>query len=148
LICTVHNEILFDSSAISHSSEKRLQDATDYIDLDSAPRCVKLDEREFELAMEIANRCERILLGHASPWTSPARHTLYREAALNGGYSFGLTKPPPLIEQLKVGGRLVMPVGPAYTTQHLTVVEKIASDKTTTRAVALVRFVPFTRSQN
>jgi protein-L-isoaspartate(D-aspartate) O-methyltransferase len=56
--------------------------------------------------------------------------------------------PPPLIEQLKVGGRLVMPVGPAYTTQQLTVVEKIAADKTTTRAVALVRFVPFTRSQN
>src|SRR5260221_5413876 len=56
--------------------------------------------------------------------------------------------PPPLIEQLKVGGRLVMPVGSAYTTQHLTVVEKIAPGKTTTRAVALVRFVPFTRSQN
>jgi protein-L-isoaspartate(D-aspartate) O-methyltransferase len=56
--------------------------------------------------------------------------------------------PPPLIEQLKVGGRLVMPVGAAYTTQQLTVVEKIATDKTTTRAVALVRFVPFTRSKN
>ena len=56
--------------------------------------------------------------------------------------------PPPLIEQLKVGGRLVMPVGPGYTTQYLTVVEKIAPDKTTTRAVALVRFVPFTRSQH
>ena len=56
--------------------------------------------------------------------------------------------PPPLIEQLKVGGRLVMPVGPAYSTQQLTVVEKIAPGKTTTRAVALVRFVPFTRSQN
>jgi protein-L-isoaspartate(D-aspartate) O-methyltransferase len=56
--------------------------------------------------------------------------------------------PPPLIEQLKVGGRLVMPVGAAYTTQRLTVVEKIASGETTTRAVALVRFVPFTRSQN
>ncbi|WP_164934736.1 protein-L-isoaspartate(D-aspartate) O-methyltransferase [Bradyrhizobium zhanjiangense] len=56
--------------------------------------------------------------------------------------------PPPLIEQLKVGGRLVMPVGPGYTTQQLTVVEKIAPDKTTTRAVALVRFVPFTRSQH
>lgn len=54
--------------------------------------------------------------------------------------------PPPLIEQLKVGGRLVMPLGSAYTTQQLTVVEKIADDKTTTRAVALVRFVPFTRS--
>jgi len=56
--------------------------------------------------------------------------------------------PPPLIEQLKVGGRLVMPVGADYGTQHLTVVEKIAPDKTTTRAVAPVRFVPFTRSQN
>ena len=56
--------------------------------------------------------------------------------------------PPPLIEQLKVGGRLVTPVGPAYTTQQLTVVEKIASGQTTTRTVGLVRFVPFTRSQN
>jgi protein-L-isoaspartate(D-aspartate) O-methyltransferase len=56
--------------------------------------------------------------------------------------------PPPLIEQLKVGGRLVMPVGPAYTTQQLTVVAKIGPGETTTRAVGLVRFVPFTRSQN
>jgi protein-L-isoaspartate(D-aspartate) O-methyltransferase len=56
--------------------------------------------------------------------------------------------PPPLIEQLKVGGRLVMPVGTEYGTQHLTVVEKTAPDKTTTRAVAPVRFVPFTRSQH
>src|SRR5260370_42157236 len=37
--------------------------------------------------------------------------------------------PPPLIEQLKVGGRLVMPVGPARATQQLTVVEKIAAGK-------------------
>jgi protein-L-isoaspartate(D-aspartate) O-methyltransferase len=56
--------------------------------------------------------------------------------------------PEPLIEQLKVGGRLVMPVGSAYTTQQLTVVEKIGPGKTTTRAVGFVRFVPFTRSQN
>jgi protein-L-isoaspartate(D-aspartate) O-methyltransferase len=56
--------------------------------------------------------------------------------------------PPPLIEQLKVGGRLVMPVGPGYSTQQLTVVEKIAPGKTTTRAIAPVRFVPFTRSQD
>ena len=55
--------------------------------------------------------------------------------------------PPPLIEQLKVGGRLVMPVGAAYAAQHLTVVEKSAPDKTTARAVALVRFVPFMRSR-
>src|SRR5262249_50036054 len=54
--------------------------------------------------------------------------------------------PPPLIEELKEGGRLVMPVGSAYTSQNLTVVEKIGSGKMTTRAVAPVRFVPFTRS--
>jgi protein-L-isoaspartate(D-aspartate) O-methyltransferase len=54
--------------------------------------------------------------------------------------------PPPLIEQLKVGGRLVMPLGAAHATQQLTVVEKIAAGKTKTRSVTLVRFVPFTRS--
>ena len=54
--------------------------------------------------------------------------------------------PPPLIEQLKVGGRLVMPVGSAGSTQQLTVVEKIAPGKTKTRDVGLVLFVPFTRS--
>jgi protein-L-isoaspartate(D-aspartate) O-methyltransferase len=54
--------------------------------------------------------------------------------------------PPPLIEQLKVGGRLVMPLGPAHATQQLTVVEKIAAGQTKTRSVVLVRFVPFTRS--
>ena len=55
--------------------------------------------------------------------------------------------PPPLIEQLKVGGRLIMPLGPAYATQQLTVVEKIAAGETKTRSVMLVRFVPFTRSR-
>jgi len=56
--------------------------------------------------------------------------------------------PPPLIEQLKVGGRLIMPVGTDYGGQQLTVVEKIAADKTTARVVAPVRFVPFTRSRS
>ena len=54
--------------------------------------------------------------------------------------------PPPLIEQLRVGGRLVMPLGSAHSIQQLTVVEKIAEGTTKTRSVMLVRFVPFTRS--
>jgi protein-L-isoaspartate(D-aspartate) O-methyltransferase len=53
--------------------------------------------------------------------------------------------PPPLAEQLKVGGRLVMPLGAAHATQQLTVVEKIAAGKMKTRSYMLVRFVPFTR---
>jgi protein-L-isoaspartate(D-aspartate) O-methyltransferase len=54
--------------------------------------------------------------------------------------------PGPLIEQLKVGGRLVIPIGPAYATQQLTVVEKVGAGETKTRSVMPVRFVPFTRS--
>src|SRR6516162_6686980 len=56
--------------------------------------------------------------------------------------------PPPLIEQLKVGGRLIMPLGLAYAPQQLTVIEKIAPSETRTRSVILVHFVPFTRSRD
>jgi len=56
--------------------------------------------------------------------------------------------PPPLIGQLKVGGRLVMPLGPAHAPQQLTIVEKIAPSETRMRSVILVQFVPFTRSQD
>jgi protein-L-isoaspartate(D-aspartate) O-methyltransferase len=56
--------------------------------------------------------------------------------------------PPPLIEQLKVGGRLIMPLGPAYASQQLTVIEKIAPSETRTRSITFVSFVPFTRSKD
>ncbi len=56
--------------------------------------------------------------------------------------------PPPLIEQLKVGGRLVMPLGPAHAPQQLTVVDKIAPSELRTRSISLVAFVPFTRSKD
>lgn len=56
--------------------------------------------------------------------------------------------PPALIEQLKVGGRLVMPVGPVRATQQLTIIEKTAPGEAKTRSVVPVRFVPFTRSPN
>jgi protein-L-isoaspartate(D-aspartate) O-methyltransferase len=56
--------------------------------------------------------------------------------------------PPPLIEQLKVGGRLVMPVGSTLAGQRLTVVEKIAPSETRMRSLIPVAFVPFTRSRD
>jgi protein-L-isoaspartate(D-aspartate) O-methyltransferase len=56
--------------------------------------------------------------------------------------------PSALIEQLKVGGRLVIPLGPVYAPQQLTVVEKIAPSETRMRSIIPVRFVPFTRSQH
>jgi protein-L-isoaspartate(D-aspartate) O-methyltransferase len=52
--------------------------------------------------------------------------------------------PPPLIEQLKPGGRIVIPVGGVFDVQQLTVVDKHADGSLTTRQVLPVRFVPLT----
>jgi protein-L-isoaspartate(D-aspartate) O-methyltransferase len=56
--------------------------------------------------------------------------------------------PSPLLEQLKVGGKLVMPLGPPDNVQYLTVVEKTGPGETRGRIVMLVRFVPFVRPPN
>lgn len=53
------------------------------------------------------------------------------------------TVPPPLIEQLKDGGRMVIPIGPQFRTQHLLLIEK-KKGKTTTKKLMPVVFVPFT----
>ncbi len=54
--------------------------------------------------------------------------------------------PDPLFEQLKEGGRMVIPVGPRLAIQDLLLIEKI-SGKKVTRQIIPVRFVPFTRSK-
>jgi protein-L-isoaspartate(D-aspartate) O-methyltransferase len=52
--------------------------------------------------------------------------------------------PPPLIKQLKPGGRMLIPVGSRFMTQQLVVVEKASDDSITTRLLMPVRFVPLT----
>jgi len=52
--------------------------------------------------------------------------------------------PPPLIDQLKPGGRMVIPVGGRFTTQWLLLVEKNDDGGIVTRQIAPVRFVPLT----
>lgn len=52
--------------------------------------------------------------------------------------------PPPLISQLKPGGRMVIPVGSRFFTQQLVVVEKDRGGEITTTQVLPVRFVPLT----
>jgi protein-L-isoaspartate(D-aspartate) O-methyltransferase len=52
--------------------------------------------------------------------------------------------PPPLVRQLKNGGRMVIPVGTRFQTQYLTLVDKDKQGKVTTRQVLPVAFVPFT----
>ena len=52
--------------------------------------------------------------------------------------------PPPLVKQLKPGGRMIVPVGAQFLTQYLTVVEKNRDGTITTRQTLPVRFVPLT----
>lgn len=52
--------------------------------------------------------------------------------------------PQPLVEQLRVGGRLVMPLGESYETQELVVFTKQADGSLSKRSVLPVRFVPIT----
>ena len=52
--------------------------------------------------------------------------------------------PPPLIEQLKDGGKMIIPVGSPFLNQTLILVEK-NGEEITTNSLLPVRFVPFTR---
>jgi len=52
--------------------------------------------------------------------------------------------PPPLIKQLKPGGRMIIPVGGQFMMQYLTLVIKDLDNKVTTRQILPVRFVPLT----
>ena len=53
--------------------------------------------------------------------------------------------PPPLVQQLKAGGRMIIPVGATGDTQELRVVEKKADGSLEIRTVIPVRFVPLLR---
>jgi protein-L-isoaspartate(D-aspartate) O-methyltransferase len=52
--------------------------------------------------------------------------------------------PPPLIQQLKPGGRMVIPVGPSFLTQQLILVEKNQDGTVSTHQILPVQFVPLT----
>jgi protein-L-isoaspartate(D-aspartate) O-methyltransferase len=52
--------------------------------------------------------------------------------------------PPPLVRQLKRGGRMLIPLGSSFLPQHLVLVEKDLHDRVRTRELIPVQFVPFT----
>lgn len=55
--------------------------------------------------------------------------------------------PQPLVQQLKVGGSLVIPVGPVGGYQTLWKLTKVSADEVRTESLGGVTFVPFTREQ-
>lgn len=57
----------------------------------------------------------------------------------------GAANPPqPLLDQLKVGGRLVMPIGPNWATEELLVITKTGPQTTTRCSLGWTMFVPLT----
>jgi len=52
--------------------------------------------------------------------------------------------PPPLVDQLKPGGRMVIPVGTHYFSQQLLLVTKDDAGKVSTQSLLPVAFVPLT----
>ena len=52
--------------------------------------------------------------------------------------------PPPLVQQLKPGGRMIIPVGSQFLPQFLVLVEKSPQGKVATRQMVPVQFVPLT----
>ncbi|HOV62367.1 MAG TPA: protein-L-isoaspartate(D-aspartate) O-methyltransferase [Spirochaetia bacterium] len=52
--------------------------------------------------------------------------------------------PPPLLSQLKPGGKVVIPIGGVYEVQMLTLVEKLINGSFRTEQLLPVRFVPLT----
>ncbi|HYH57105.1 MAG TPA: protein-L-isoaspartate O-methyltransferase, partial [Anseongella sp.] len=55
--------------------------------------------------------------------------------------------PPPLVEQLKEGGRLIIPLGPPSVTQTLVLLEK-RRGRIIEKKLEAVHFVPFTREKD
>jgi protein-L-isoaspartate(D-aspartate) O-methyltransferase len=53
--------------------------------------------------------------------------------------------PPPLLGQLRPGGRMVIPVGGGFALQHLVLVEKLPDGRVRTRQMLPVTFVPLVR---
>ncbi len=52
--------------------------------------------------------------------------------------------PPPLVQQIKPGGVMLIPVGSQFQVQQLTLVEKNEKGRVITRQILPVRFVPLT----
>lgn len=99
------------------------------------------------LARESADRLQRlgyrgVHVQHADGYLGWRERAPYDGIIVTAGADH---VPPPLIEQLKPGGRMVIPVGEPHGEQSLLLVEKAQDGQTSMRNVTRVVFVPLTR---
>ncbi len=90
--------------------------------------------------LELAG-CENVMVKHADGYYGWEEHAPFDAIVVTAATPH---IPPPLIEQLKDGGRMIIPVGSRFRVQQLVLVEK-RKGEITTRNMLPVRFVPFTR---
>lgn len=103
-----------------------------------------------EIVPELAERTEKLLarlgydnveVSHGDGHKGFPRHAPYDGIIVTAAAKY---IPAPLKEQLKPGGRLVVPVGMPYSTQHLMLIEKDKQGAFVTRDILPVAFVPLT----
>lgn len=98
-----------------------------------------------DLASEAAERLKRLGYANVEVRAGDGAEGWPEHAPFDGIIvtAAGPVVPPALVEQLKPGGRLVIPVGEAHR-QDLRVVHKRADGSTETRSIIPVAFVPLT----
>jgi protein-L-isoaspartate(D-aspartate) O-methyltransferase len=100
-----------------------------------------------ELAASAGERLERLGYGNVRTYTGDGYYGVPGPAPYDAIVVTAAAHqvPPPLIQQLKPGGRMVIPVGSGFALQHLMLVEKDEGGRVHTRQTLPVRFVPLTR---
>jgi protein-L-isoaspartate(D-aspartate) O-methyltransferase len=100
-----------------------------------------------ELATQAEERLERMQYTNVSVKTGDGYYGWPEHAPFDAIVVTAAAEyiPPPLIEQLRDGGRMVIPVGSPFFVQTLMLVEKLNGRITTTSLIP-VRFVPFRRA--
>jgi protein-L-isoaspartate(D-aspartate) O-methyltransferase len=100
-----------------------------------------------ELADSASERLDRLGYANVRTYTGDGYYGVPDPAPYDGIVVTAAAHqvPPPLIQQLKPGGTMVIPVGGGFALQHLMLVEKGADGRVRTRQTLPVRFVPLTR---
>lgn len=102
-----------------------------------------------QLAETAAERLTRLGYGNVETRTGDGYYGWSEAAPFDGILVTAAAShvPPPLIQQLKPGGRMVIPLGGPFALQQLVLVEKQADGRTQTRELLPVLFVPLMRQE-
>jgi protein-L-isoaspartate(D-aspartate) O-methyltransferase len=99
-----------------------------------------------DLGRTAAERLERLGYGRVHTRIGDGYHGWKEEAPFDAVVvtAAATDVPPPLVEQLRPGGRMVIPVGGPYMGQDLLLIEKSDDGEVSRRSVLPVAFVPLT----